>query len=183
MPPSTADRWSLLLRQVTIHDHRQLSQYAPTCLQRLQSSIDRLNGAVDDPADVRDHKSARRPLHRQSHPAREQGLRLAVQCGEHGKVAQQIDVDVPGPALGQNGIDRAMGFDQLGCLSGADPQHDPTAALPDRFRGLNKAHLVVGGIEDEVDTLAVGQLRDFRRDVVAPVVENVMRAGLPGECN
>jgi len=55
--------------------------------------------------------------------------------------------------------------------------------LPDRFRGLNKAHLVVGGIEDEVDTLAVGQLRDFRRDVVAPVVENVMRAGLPGECN
>jgi hypothetical protein len=44
MPPSRADRWSLLLREVASHDHRQLSQYAPTCLQRLQSSVDRLNG-------------------------------------------------------------------------------------------------------------------------------------------
>src|SRR5260370_16577064 len=97
MPPSTADRWSLLLRQVAIHDHRQLSQYAPTCLQRLQSSIDRLNGAVDGLADVRDDKSARRPLHRQSHPAREESLRLAVQCGGPGKVAPPIDVDAPAP--------------------------------------------------------------------------------------
>ena len=77
--------------------------------------------------------------------------------------------------LGQNGIDRAMGFDQPGRLSGADPQHDPAAALPDRLRGLDKARLAIGGVEDEVDAPADGQLRDFRRDVVALVVEYVMR--------
>ena len=63
------------------------------------------------------------------------------------------------------------------------PQHDPAAALPDRLRGLDKARLAIGGVEDEVDAPAAGQLRDFRRDVVALVVENVMRAGLPGQCN
>jgi len=76
-----------------------------------------------------------------------------------------------------------MGFDQPGRLSGADPQHDPVAALPDRLRGLNKARLAVGGIKDEVDAPPAGQLRDFRREVVALVVENVLRAGLLGQCN
>ena len=76
-----------------------------------------------------------------------------------------------------------MGFDQACRLSGADPQHNPAAALPDRLRGLNKASLAVSGVKDEVDTLAAGQLCDFRYDVVVPVVENVMRAGLPGQRN
>jgi hypothetical protein len=58
---------------------------------------------------------------------------------------------VLGPALSQNGIDRAMGFDQACRLSGADPQHDPAAASPDRPRGLDKACLAIGGVEDEVD--------------------------------
>ncbi|SIO63480.1 hypothetical protein SAMN05443247_09775 [Bradyrhizobium erythrophlei] len=97
MPSSTADRSHF--SPARIHDHRQLSQYTPPPLQRLQSRIDRLNGAVDGLADVRDHMSARRPLHRQSHPAREEGLRLAVERRGFGEIARQIDVDMLGAAL------------------------------------------------------------------------------------
>jgi hypothetical protein len=43
---------SLLVGQVAIHDHRHLSQRAPTRLQRLQPGIDRLNGAVDGLAEA-----------------------------------------------------------------------------------------------------------------------------------
>jgi hypothetical protein len=132
---------------------------------------------------MRDHQSLRRSFHRQSHPALKKGLRLAVQRGGLGKVTQQIDVDVLGAALGQYGIDRAVGFDQAGRLSGADPQHNPVAALPDCLRGLDEACLAVGGVKDEVDTPVAGQLRDFRRDVITFVIENVMRAGLPRQCD
>src|SRR5919106_2578389 len=89
----TGDRPSLPRGQVAIHDHRHLARYATARLQRLQSRIDRLDGAVDGLADVRDHKSLRRPPHRQSHPALEKGTRLAVERGGFGEVAQQIDVD------------------------------------------------------------------------------------------
>src|SRR5262245_1881415 len=90
---TTADRPSLLPGQVAIHDDRDLTQCAMTRLQRLQSSIDRLDGALDGLADVWDHQSLRRPLHRQSHPALKKGLRLAVERRGFGEVAQQIDVD------------------------------------------------------------------------------------------
>src|SRR5262249_56519115 len=67
----------------------------------------------------------------------------------------------------QDGIDRAVRFDQACRLPGADAEHDPAAAPPDGLRGLNEAHLAVGGVEDEVDAPAIGQLRDFGGDVVA----------------
>ena len=76
---SLADRSSLLPGQVAIHEDRHLTYCAMTRLQRLESRIDRLNGAVDGLADVRDHQSVRRPLHRQSHPSLKKGLRLAVE--------------------------------------------------------------------------------------------------------
>ena len=38
---------------------------------------------------------------------------------------------------------------------------------PDGLRGLDEAHLAAGGVEDEVDTPATGQPRDFGGDVVA----------------
>ena len=90
---------------------------------------------------------------------------------------------MPGVALGQDGIHRAMRFDQACRLARADAEHDPAAAPPNGFRGLDKALLAVGGVEDDVNAPATGQLRDFRGDVVALVVENVMGAGLPGQCD
>src|SRR5580692_11764332 len=96
---TAADSSVLPRGQVAIHDHRHLAQYAKARLQRLQSRIDRLNGAVDGLAYVRDHKSLRGPLHRQSHPAMEKGLRLAVERGGLVEVAQQIEVDMLGAAL------------------------------------------------------------------------------------
>ena len=86
-------------------------------------------------------------------------------------------------ALGQDGIHRAVRFSQTCRLAGADTKHDPPATPPDRLRGLHKALLAVGGIEDDVSAPATGQLRDFGGDVVALVVENVMGAGLPGQCD
>src|SRR5262245_25520370 len=88
-----------------------------------------------------------------------------------------------GPALGQYRIDRAAGFDQACRLPGADAENDPAAAPPDGLRGLDEARLAVGGVEDEVDAPAAGQLRDFGSDVVALIIENVMGAGLPGQCD
>ena len=90
---------------------------------------------------------------------------------------------MPGTTLGQDGIHRAVRFDQACRLAGADAEHDPAAAPPDGLRGLDKALLAVGGVEDEINAPAPGQLRDFGGDVVALVVENVMRAGLPGQFN
>src|ERR1700733_13566078 len=90
---------------------------------------------------------------------------------------------MPGVALGQDGIHRAMRFDQACRLARADAEHDPAAAPPNGFRGLDKALLAVGGVEDDVNAPATGQLRDFGGDVVALVVENVTGAGLPGQCD
>src|SRR5271156_1035887 len=84
-------------------------------------------------------------------------------------------------ALGQDGVDRTFGFDYAGRLSGADPKDDPRAAFPHRLRRLDKAWLTVSSIEYEVGTSAARQPRDFGGDVVALVVENVMRARLPGQ--
>jgi len=58
-------------------------------------------------------------------------------------------------------------FDQACRLAGAGAEHDPAAAPPDGLRGLDKALLAVGGVEDEVDAPATGQLCDFDTDVVA----------------
>src|SRR5205823_13634597 len=125
------------------------------------------------------HESLRRPLHRQSHPALEKGTRLAVERGGFVEVAQQIDVDMLGAALGQDGIHRAVRFDQAYRLARADAEHDPAAAPPDSLRGLDKALLAVGGVEDEANAPAAGEPRDFGGDVVALTIENVMSAGLP----
>src|SRR5260221_5691505 len=143
--------------------------------------MDRLDGAVDSPDDMRHHQPLHRPLHRQSQAALEERLRLVIEGSGFGKVAQQVDVDMPGTALGQDGVDRAEGFDYAGRLSGADAEHDPAAALPHRLRRLDEAWLTVSGIEYEVGAPATGQLQDFVGDVVALVVENVMRARLPGQ--
>ena len=88
-----------------------------------------------------------------------------------------------GAALGQDGIHRAVRFGQTCRLARADAEHDPAAAPPDGLRRLGKALLAVGGVEDEVNAPATGQLRDFGDDVVALVVENVVGAGLPGQCD
>jgi len=164
---TAADSSVLPRGEVAIHDHRYLAQYATVRLQRLESRIDRLNGAVDGLADVRDHQSLRRPLHRQSHSALEKGLRLAVERVGFEEPAQQIDVDMLGAALSQDGIDWAVRFDYACRLAGAGAEHDPAAAPPDGLRGLDKALLAVGGVEDEVDAPATGQLCDFDTDVVA----------------
>src|SRR5262249_61368312 len=47
--------------------------------------------------------------------------------------------------------------------------------------GVHKPRLTVGRVEDDVDALAVCEPDDFSGDVVALVVEDVMRAGLPGQ--
>jgi hypothetical protein len=59
-----------------VRSSSDIAHHAAARLQQLQSRIDRVNGAVDGLADVRDHKSPRRPRHRQSHPALEKALRL-----------------------------------------------------------------------------------------------------------
>jgi hypothetical protein len=64
----TADHPSLPRGQIAIHDDRHFAHCAMTRLQRLQSRIDRLNGAVDGLADMRGHQSPGRPFRRQSHP-------------------------------------------------------------------------------------------------------------------
>jgi hypothetical protein len=66
---------------------------------------------------------------------------------------------------------------------GPTPSTTQLPPWPDSLRGLDEACLAVGGVKDEVDTPAAGQLRDFRRDVVALVIENVMGAGLPRQCD
>ena len=68
-------------------------------------------------------------------------------------------------------------------LEAISAEHDPAAAPPDGLRGLDKALLAVGGVEDEVNAPATGELRDFGGDVVALIIENVMGAGLPGQCD
>jgi hypothetical protein len=88
-------------------------------------------------------------------------MRLAIERRGFGEVAQQIDVDMLGAALSQNGIDRAVRFDQAGRFPGADAEHDPTAAPADGLRGLDEALLAVSGVKDKVDAPATGQLRDF----------------------
>ena len=61
-------------RQISIHDHHHLAGHAAARLQRLQPGIDRLDGAVDSPAEMRHHQPLQRPLHRQSHVAVEEAL-------------------------------------------------------------------------------------------------------------
>src|SRR5258708_871571 len=65
-------------------------------------AIDRLDGAVDSPADMRHHQPWHRPLHRESHAALEEGLCLVIQGGGFGEVAQYVDVDMLSTALGQD---------------------------------------------------------------------------------
>src|SRR6516225_5363024 len=90
--PSTATSTSL--HQVSIYDHRHLAQRAGARLQRPQPGIDRLDGAVDSPADMRHHQPLHRPLHRESHAALEEGLCLVIQGSGFGEVAQYVDVDM-----------------------------------------------------------------------------------------
>ena len=56
-----------------------------------------------------------------------------------------------GAALDQDGIHRAVRFDQACRLAGADAERDPAAAPPDGARGLDKALLAVGGVVDEAN--------------------------------
>src|SRR5690348_5091902 len=84
-------------------------------------------------------------------------------------------------ALGQDGVDLTFSFDDASRLSGADPEDDPAAARSHRLRRLDEAWLTVSGIEYEVGAPATDQLRDFGGDVVALIVENVMRARLPSQ--
>jgi hypothetical protein len=62
-------------------------------------------------------------------------------------------------------------------LPGADAEHNPAAAPPDRFRGLYKALLAVSGVVDEVNALATGQFGDFGGDVIAHLVASNYREG------
>ena len=88
------------VRHISIYDHRHFTQRAGARLQRLQPVIDRLDGAIDSPAYMRHYQTLRRPLHRQSHAALEEGFRLVIQGSGFGEVAQYVDVDVLGAALG-----------------------------------------------------------------------------------
>ena len=70
-------------------------------------------------------------------------------------------------------------FGQTRSLAGADAEHDPVAALPDGLGGLDTL-LPIGGVDDEVNPPATGQLGDFGGDVVGLVIENVVGAA-PGQ--
>jgi hypothetical protein len=94
-----------------LHLSRQIDRAR---LQRLQPGIDRLDGAVDGPADMRDHQPLHRPLHRQSHAAVEERLCLVIQRGGFGEVAQYVDVDMLSTALGQDCVNWADGFNYAG---------------------------------------------------------------------
>ena len=83
---------STSLHQVSIYDYRHLAQRAGARLQRPQPGIDRLDGAADSPADMRHHQPLRRPLHRESHAALEEGLCLVIQGSGFGEVAQYVDM-------------------------------------------------------------------------------------------
>src|SRR5216683_6727065 len=130
---------------------------------------------------MRHHQPLHRTLHCQSHAALQEGFRLVVQDSGIRKVAQYVDIDMPGTALRQDGVDRAFGFDHTGRLSGADTKHGPATARAYCLRCLNEARLAVSGIEDEVDAPAAGQPRDFGSDIVALVVKDVMRPRLSGQ--
>jgi hypothetical protein len=53
-------------------------------------------------ADMRHHQPLRRPLHRESHAALEEGLCLVIQGSGFGEVAQYVDVDMLSTALSQD---------------------------------------------------------------------------------
>lgn len=122
-------RPSLLLDQVAIHDHRHLSQYPRPALSDCSPAL--IASTVLQMVWLMCGPQVRASPIPSPEPSRARARSSPCQRVGLGKVAQQIDVDVLGPALGQNGIDRAMGFDQACRLSRADPQHDPPAALPD----------------------------------------------------
>ena len=49
-------------RQISIYNHRDLTQRAAARLERLQPRIDRLDRAVDSLADMRHYQALHRPL-------------------------------------------------------------------------------------------------------------------------
>jgi hypothetical protein len=108
-------------------------------------------------------------------PRCRKALALSSEVAGSEKYRSMLTLILLGTALGQDGVDRAFGFDEAGRFSGADAKHRPATAWAYCLRCLNEARLAVSGIEDEVDASTAGQPRDFGSDIVALIVKNVMR--------